>query len=103
MSPQDQDQEIGRLLREHSERNQEYIALGVRLKRIGQILQHASSGLVSVGQPGTSNNLTASRQQLASLVGEIDVSSLLSLIDEHAHLGEKLRVDRETLKPYGVA
>ncbi len=102
MSTEEQDRELGRLLREHGERRQKYIALTAKLNRIGGPLQ-ATAGLLTQAKADVYSILPEGAiQNLAPLAGEIDLSALVNLLREYSALGQKLVEERDMLRKYGV-
>ncbi len=99
---QEQRLEIQRLIREHSERRQAYLALSAKLKRLGLALQQAAANLVEADAGGYSANSEAAREVLAPVAGEVDLSGITQLLNDHVRLTRLLVADQQTLKKHGI-
>jgi hypothetical protein len=96
MSTQDQDQEIGRLVREQAERKHQQVAVQSRLKRIGIAFQQAALFMNGPGDP------SQAKQQLSRISSEADLSSVIALIDEDIQLRADIKSAGEHLKRIGI-
>jgi hypothetical protein len=102
MSHQDQDAEIGRLVREHGDRRREYLTISAKLNRIGTALKQASEKLINADAQGYSGNTFDAKRVLQGLADEVDMRQLLALVEEHADLTLKLKREQEMLNQYGI-
>jgi hypothetical protein len=102
MSHAERDTEIGRVLREHGERRQEYLALSAKLKRIAGPLSNACVQIQALDNPGYPTNNENAKAQLGNIAGEVELGGLLRLLNEHIALSQRLREEVEALREYGV-
>ena len=96
------DRETGTLVREHAERLAEYRAVSARLKRLGTALQQATANMMAAEAENYTANTEAARTILESLAGEIDVSGITELLNEHVRLTKHLIADQQALKDRGL-
>jgi hypothetical protein len=102
MSYEEQDREMGRFMREHGDRRRAFAALTTKLKKIGQGLQGTSTVLMNLNPDAYSLAAEGALRDLELVRGEVDVSGLLKLIEEHRRLTQQLVEDQQTLKQFGV-
>lgn len=88
-SSKEREREIAQLLLDHARRQQEYLTVCTKLKRLGIVLEHATPNLLAANAaPGSA--------------GEVDVSGIIELLNEHLRLTRALLSDKQTLQQYGV-
>ena len=102
MSNVEQDAEIGRLVREHSDRRREYLTLTAKLNRIGAALKEASEKLLAADSDGYSDNSYAAKRALESIAQEVELRQLLGFVIEHVELTKQLKREQGLLTQYGV-
>lgn len=98
----ERDPQLQQLIREHAARRQEYLALGTRLKRIATVLQLAAENLLAAASGSSSASSETAREIVASLAGEVDLSGLMQLLNEHVRLAKHLLADEQTLRRHGI-
>jgi hypothetical protein len=101
MSHEERDGEKWRLIREAHERRQEYLALSAKLERLGVALQQAAHVMAADAASSPANS-EAAKQMLQSVAGDVDVSGITQLLNEHVRLTKHLVADEQTLKEYGI-
>jgi hypothetical protein len=94
--------EIQKLRREYAKRREEYLALSDKLKRLGMALQQATASLLAADDGKDTSHSEAARETLASVAGEVDLSGITQLLNEHVRLRQRLTADRQTLKEHGI-
>jgi hypothetical protein len=96
------DREVGRLVREHHQRRREYLALNDKLKRLGAVLQQATEKILAAGAAESTDDSAAAKDLLQSVAGEIDLSGITELLNQHARLAQRLVADEQVLKDRGI-
>ena len=99
ISQRERELEAGRLAREHDRRRQEYLALSARLQRVGMALQEAAANLVGAGAGPM--NCEAARELLERVAGDVDVSGITQLLNEHARLTRQLALAGQEIQEQG--
>lgn len=105
MSHEEQDLQIGRLIREHGNRRQEFIAFTAKLKQIGTALNQAGGQLVGLNPDVYQNNISAlsnAKNLLNNIAEATDVKHIAHQVHEYTQLLDKLMEDQKLLKEYGV-
>jgi hypothetical protein len=100
-SREERDRDIERLAREAQDRRQEYLALNAKLARLGEVFQQAAALLASA-TGSASTNSEAARSMLEAVAGDVDISGIRQLLDEHVRLSQHLIADEQTLKKLGI-
>lgn len=99
MSLEEQDREIGRLVREYHERRREFAALTAKVKKIGEALGRLSSLL---RQADADRGMGDVRYTLEEIAKDVDLTALRQLLGEYAVMDQRLRDDRQALQRLGI-
>jgi Cdc6-like AAA superfamily ATPase len=92
-SRKERERQIAQLLRDHARRQQEYVEVCARLKRLGIVLQHATPDLLAA---------ESANGAVGSVAGAVDVSGIINLLNDHVRLTRALLSDKQALKDYGI-
>jgi hypothetical protein len=102
MSDEDQAHEIGNLLMSHSRRRQEYATITAKLRRIGTIMNQVGGTMAAIAPDKYDQGIAGLKKELHSIESEVGLAALINLLDQYMAIGDRLKSDLETLRPYGV-
>ena len=86
----------------HSRRRQEYGTLTAKLRRIGTVMNQVGGTLAAIAPDKYDQGIAAVKKELQSIESEAGLAALVALLEQYMTLGDRLKSDLETLRPYGV-